>query len=120
MRITERILPYVLCATLSGCAGTGKLMTGEAPAAEFPAGYMCTNYSLPYMQAAYGLLKGEVDPRIDEHLIYLFRLPEQDCNPNDPEMKKFAEDTDTKHDRTISYKEALSGIRALQKRFQKR
>ena len=114
----RKFLPLAVCITCIGCATTGRNNHGiiEYPLQEFPAGYICTNLSLPYAEAAYGVLSGQVTPELlDDPLLYLFR-PEF-CDPNDPRINGFARDADGNHDNLLTQSEVAKELKRLKKKF---
>ena len=107
--------PFVLGLALCGCASTGKMLKGEYPESEFPSGYKCTNYSLPYMQVTYGIIKGYVSIEPDDPFVYLFGPSKEDCNPNDEKLIDFARRFDKNSDRVLTYSEVSNGMKKLKK-----
>lgn len=110
--------PFVLGLALCGCGSTAKMLKGEYQEREFPSGYTCTNYSLPYMQAAYGIIKGYVNLEPDDPFIYLFRPSTEDCDANDPQIIEFAGSIDKNADSVLSLEEVRKGMKGLKKKIQ--
>ncbi len=111
--LLKNIMPYVACLALAGgCAGTGAMLKNEKPIAEFPTGYTCTNLSLQYMQAAYGVINGSITTiEPNDPLIFLFRPTT--CNPNDERLIRFAEDADADGNGVVTYREIRKALNNL-------
>ena len=113
-RMMRRSVVCLVLPCLAGCAAAGKMLGGEiALEKTFPSGYSCTNYSCPYVRMAYGIVTGRIvlAPGTDIHS--LIPPSERECDPDNAEIRQFAQRADTNKDRILTYRETLSALEGL-------
>ena len=113
-RTMKRSVICLVLPCLAGCAAGGKMVGGEATLDKaFPSGYSCTNYSCPYVRAAYGIVIGKLDLTAGTDIHTLIGPPERECDPDNAEIKQFAQRADTNKDRILTYRETLAALEAM-------
>jgi hypothetical protein len=114
VRTMSRSWTLLVLLCLAGCAGSSKLLGGEIVRdTGFPAGYRCTNYSEPYVRAAYGIVTGQLKFGAGESVHGLIGPPKRECDPDNAEMKDLARTADANKDRVLTYEETLAALERL-------
>ena len=114
VRTMSRSWALLVLLCLAGCAGSSKLLGGEVVEdTGFPAGYRCTNYSEPYVRAAYGIVTGQLSLTTGTNFHELIAPVRRDCDPDNEKIKEFARTADANKDHVLTYEETLAALEAL-------